>query len=116
MSKSKAFELYRKTCTPSVSTNITGKVFAQDGRQCSQTVSKMRSLCDGRLFSSVVTDEVSGKADFQRSATSSGLTSDEIERGHIASPIHSASIEKHADECHKVVDGADNVVQKNEDF
>ena len=87
MSKSKAFELYRKTCTSSVSTNITGKVFAQDSRQCGQTVSKMRSLCDGNLFSSVVAGKASGKVDFQLSATSSGLTSDEIERGHIASPI-----------------------------
>ena len=116
MSKSKAFELYRKTCTPSVSTNITGKVFTQDGCQCGQTASKMRSLCDGCLFSSVVTGKAPGKADFQCSANTSGLTSDEIERGHIASPIHSESIEKHADECHKVVDGADNADQKMKIF
>ena len=107
--------MYRKTCTSSVCTN-TGKVYAQDGCQCGQTVSKIRSLCDGRLFSSAVAGKAFGKADFQRSATGSGLTTDETESCHFASTIHSTSIEKHADKCHKVVDGADNADQKMKIF
>ena len=35
------------------------------------------------------------------------LTTDESERGHVTSPIHSTSIENHAVGCHKVVGCAD---------
>ena len=76
MSKSKALELFRKSCTSSVRTKITASVFAQDGRQCDPAVSKLRSMCDGRLFFSVVACRAPGKADCQRSVNGYGLTRD----------------------------------------
>ena len=111
MSKSKALEVYRKTCTVLSRTGITGAVFAQDGRQCDLAVTKLRSLCDGRLFSSVVAGRAPGKVDSQRSVIDNDLTTDDIECGHMTSPIHSTSIENHPVGCHKVVGGADNVDQ-----
>ena len=106
MSKSKALEVYTKTCTVIRRTRITD---AQDGRQCDLAVNKLRYFCDGRLFSSVVAGRAPGKADSQRSVIGNDLATDEMERGHITSPIHSTSIENHAVGCHKVVGGADNV-------
>ena len=90
------------------SKNVNGK--------CGQTVSKLRALCDGRPFSSVVAGKASVKADTQHIATGSGVITDEVERGHIASTICSDSVEKHTNECHKVVDGADNTDQKMKIF
>ena len=112
MSKSKALEVYRKFCTSSVRTRIACSSFAQDGRQCNTPVSKLRSLCDGCLFSSVVAGRAPDKANCTRSVTGSDKADDDKERGHIISPIHSTSIEKHADDCHKVVGGAEYADRK----
>ena len=99
-------------CTSSVRTSIACSGFAQDGHQWNTPVSKLRSLCDGHLFSSVVAGRAPDKANCTRSVTGSDKADDDKERGHIISPIHSTSIEKHADDCHKVVSGADYADEK----
>ena len=41
---------------------------------------------------------------------------DEVQRDHIDSPIRSDTVVNNSDECHKVVDGADNADQKMKIF
>ena len=95
--------MYSKTCRSVVTTRTSSKDYAQDGRQCHPMVNKRHSLCNSRLFSSVVAGRASDKADTQQIATSSGFIADETERGHIDSPICPDSVEKHAVYSHEVV-------------
>ena len=68
--------------------------------------------CVMAVFFSVVAGRAHDKADCPRSVTGTDRADDDTELGHIISPIHSTSIEKHADECHKVVGGAEYADQK----
>ena len=104
MSKARAVQLYTKYCKASGGIS-TIKSFTQDGRHCRPMVQKLHSVCDGHLFSSVVTGRASGKADTPHIATRSGLF-DVAERGHIDSSTHADSLENHVDDLHKAADNA----------
>ena len=82
-------------------------------------VQKLHSVCDGHLFSSVVTGRASGKADTPHIATSSRLA-DVTERGHIDSSTHDDSVENSTvGDLHKAADNAvlpNNVDQKMQIF
>ena len=73
----------------------------------------MHSFCDGRLYSSVVAGRAHDKADTQHIATNSGFIVEDIQRGHIDSPICPSSVEKHAVYSHKVV--ADGMLNDSTD-